>query len=50
MILIFQKIGNKIPMVIINARTGTPLHNIAYEGNLDSLEYMEHLNENLIIK
>ena len=41
MLLLFNPVGNSIPMTIINVHTGEPLMNIAYQGKLKDIEFVE---------
>ena len=41
MLLLFQPVNNSIPMTIINVHTGTPIMNIAYQGHLKDIEFVE---------
>lgn len=50
MLLLFNPVNNSIPMTIINVHTGTPLMNIAYQGQLKDIEFVEQFNENILIK
>ena len=37
-------------MTIINVHTGTPIMNIAYQGHLKDIEFVEQFNEQILIK
>ena len=50
MLLLFNPVGNSIPMTIINVNTGEPLMNIAYQGHLQDIEFVEQFNEYILIK
>ncbi|CDW78445.1 UNKNOWN [Stylonychia lemnae] len=50
MLLLFNPVGNSIPMTIINVHNGEPLMNIAYQGQLGEIEFVEQFNENILIK
>ena len=50
MVLIFERIGETLPLTILNVHTGKPLLNVAYQGDLNNLEFLEQLNEHLLIK
>jgi hypothetical protein len=51
MLLLFSPVGDTtIPMMVINIHTGEPLMNIAYEGNLSEVEFIECFNESLLFK
>ena len=50
MLLLFNPVSNSIPMTIINVHTGEPLMNIAYQGQLKDIEFVEQFNENILIK
>ena len=50
MVLIFEQIRETLPLTIINVHDGKPLLNVAYQGDLNNLEFLEQLNEHLLIK
>jgi len=50
MLLLFNPVGNSIPMTIVNVHTGEPLMNIAYQGHLQDIEFVEQFNEHILIK
>jgi hypothetical protein len=50
MLLLFNPVNNSIPMTIINVHTGEPLMNIAYQGQLKDIEFVEQFNEHILIK
>jgi len=50
MLLLFNPVNNSIPMTIINVHTGEPLMNIAYQGHLKDIEFVEQFNEHILIK
>lgn len=37
-------------MIFLDVKTGKPLQNVAYEGDLNSMEFFEQFNEFLLIK
>ena len=41
MLLLFNPVNNSIPMTIVNVHTGTPIMNIAYQGQLSDIEFVE---------
>ena len=41
MLLLFQPVMNSIPMTIINVHNGNPIMNIAYQGTLREIEFVE---------
>mmetsp|Transcript_108 Transcript_108/g.84 ORF Transcript_108/g.84 Transcript_108/m.84 type:complete len:231 (+) Transcript_108:450-1142(+) len=50
MLLMFTPVMNSIPMTIVNVHTGEPLLNVAYDGKLEDIEFVEQFNENILIK
>eukprot|EP00347_Sterkiella_histriomuscorum_P015915 403355201 len=50
MLLLFNPVGNSIPMIIMNVHTGEPMMNIAYQGQLSEIEFVEQFNECILIK
>jgi hypothetical protein len=50
MLLIFNPVNDSIPMTIVNVHSGEPLMNIAYQGKLKEIEFVEQFNENILIK
>jgi hypothetical protein len=41
MLLLFNPVNNSIPMTIVNVHTGNPIMNIAYQGQLKDIEFVE---------
>lgn len=50
MLLIFSPVGDSIPMTVINVHNGKALMNIAYQGSLRDIEFVEQFNEHILIK
>ena len=50
MVLIFRQHDDKLPMIFLDVQTGKPMQNVAYEGDLASMEFFEQFNEYLLIK
>ena len=50
MVLIFEKISDTLPLIILDVHTGQTKLNVAYQGDLANLEFLEQLNEQLLIK
>ena len=50
MVLVFERIRDTLPLTILNVHNGKPLLNVAYQGDLNNLEFLEQLNEHLLIK